>query len=205
MLSKRNIPINILLTFITCGLYGLYWQAKVNDEVHGLSGAPQTTTGGKAALYSFITCSLYYMFWVYKVGGELADYRTKKGWQPDAVPPAVYTWTAVVLTFVAAAFSCLDFVLNLASEMDDIDVNSEQFAGYLVGIAVVSLGYMVVIFIIQCVLTAIVIWVNYKRSDKSPQALYVVMALLRTNIFTTAFLQASLNDTLDRLEQEGGL
>ena len=204
-MSKRNIPINILLTLVTCGLYGLYWQAKVNDEVHELSGAPQTTTGGKAALYSFITCSLYYMFWVYKLGGELSDYRTKKGWEPDSVPPVVYTWTAVVLTFAAAGFSCLDFVLNLAGEMDNIDVQSEQFAGYLVGIAVVSLGYLVVIFIVQCVLTAIVLWVNYKRSDKSPQALYAIMALLRTNIFTTAFLQASLNDAIDRLEQEGGL
>ena len=206
-MSKRNIPINILLTIITCGLYGLYWQAKVNDEVHELSGNPQTTTGGKSALYSLITCSLYYMFWVYKIGDELAQYRVKKGWDMDSVSASVYTWVAVITTFLATAFGGLEFAVNFLASLTDEGSTAQQISTEetIIAFLVFSFGYLVIIFIVHSVFTGIILWVNYKRNDKNPSALYLVMAILRTNVLTTAFLQASLNDVIERLEAEKGV
>ena len=51
---------------------------------------------------------------------------------------------------------------------------------------------------IQGGLAALLLWFVYKRSNPSPRILYVLMFLLRTNIFTLGFLQDSLNDISDR-------
>ena len=32
-MKERNIAVSIILTIITCGIYGLYWCAVINDEL----------------------------------------------------------------------------------------------------------------------------------------------------------------------------
>ena len=41
-IRPANIPLAIVLTFFTGGLYGLYWLYRLTNETHELSRRPQT-------------------------------------------------------------------------------------------------------------------------------------------------------------------
>ena len=64
----RSIPLCILFTFITCGIYGIYWMIKMNDEINLLAGEPNATSGVMVFLFSIITCGIYSFYWLYKMG-----------------------------------------------------------------------------------------------------------------------------------------
>ena len=65
---SRSIPVAIILSLITCGIYGIYWMIKINDEVNEIAGEPQATSGGMVFLFSLITCGIYGLYWLYKMG-----------------------------------------------------------------------------------------------------------------------------------------
>ena len=37
-MKQRNIVVCILLSLVTCGIYGIYWMIVLNDETNALSG-----------------------------------------------------------------------------------------------------------------------------------------------------------------------
>lgn len=71
MIQKREIAVAIILSIITCGIYGIYWFIKLNDEINQLNGDTNDTTGGMAFLFSLITCGIYAIYWMYKMGDKL--------------------------------------------------------------------------------------------------------------------------------------
>ena len=74
----RNVAVCILLSFVTCGLYGLYWFVCMTDEANAVSGEPDTS-GGAALLLSLVTCGIYYFYWNYKMGDKLDKARAYNG------------------------------------------------------------------------------------------------------------------------------
>ena len=67
-ITRRSIPLCIIFSLITCGIYGIYWMIKLNDEVNIVSGEPYATSGGMVFLFSIITCWIYSLYWLYKMG-----------------------------------------------------------------------------------------------------------------------------------------
>ena len=67
-IMPRSIPLCIIFYLITCGIYGIYWMIKLNDEVNIVSGEPYATSGGMVFLFSLITCGIYGLYWLYKMG-----------------------------------------------------------------------------------------------------------------------------------------
>ena len=57
--SQGIIVLCIIFSIITCGIYGIYWMIKMNDEVNALAGEPGATTGGMVFLFTLITCGIY--------------------------------------------------------------------------------------------------------------------------------------------------
>lgn len=45
-MKQRSVGIAILLTIITCGIYGIYWLIMLNDETNYVSGHQQDGTSG---------------------------------------------------------------------------------------------------------------------------------------------------------------
>lgn len=74
--EKRSIPVSIILSIVTCGLYGLYWYYKLTNDTHQAVGRKTTASGGRAILFTIITCGIYSIYWAYKMG-ELS-WRLKK-------------------------------------------------------------------------------------------------------------------------------
>lgn len=64
---KRNIGLCILFSFLTCGLYQIYWFYKVTENLGDLSG-DHSISPGLAILFSFLTCGIYTIYWAYKMG-----------------------------------------------------------------------------------------------------------------------------------------
>lgn len=68
VITPRNIPLCVILSIVTCGIYGIYWMIKLNDEINALAGEPYATSGGMVFLLSIVTCNIYNLYWMYKMG-----------------------------------------------------------------------------------------------------------------------------------------
>ena len=77
MIQKREIVTCILLSFITCGIYGIVWFINLTDDVAYLSEDPEFS-GGKAFLFTLITCGIYSFFWAYKLGKNIQIAQSKR-------------------------------------------------------------------------------------------------------------------------------
>lgn len=189
-IERHDITLRILFTFLTCGLYGLYWMAQVTNDVHAVSGRPQCAGGGKAVLFSVLTCSIYMYYWIYKIGGELVEARYRMGLALDVVEKKIYRNVIVIMTLVSIGISGLQIMLQ-AFDDEYANMNPDLLFMLLFWVFIVNVA-------IQGGLAALLLWFVYKRNNPSPRILYVLMFLLRTNIFTLGFLQDSLNDISDR-------
>lgn len=81
MIQKRNIGLAILFTFITFGIYGIYWLVKITDEANELSGG-KGTTGVKALLLTIVTFGIYNFFWNYNMGKTMYAAQEQAGVTP---------------------------------------------------------------------------------------------------------------------------
>ena len=70
VIQKRDIALCVILSFLTCGLYGLYWFVIMTDETNSLSDE-QSTSGAAALIFTLLTCGLYSIYWYYKMGQKL--------------------------------------------------------------------------------------------------------------------------------------
>ena len=203
-IEKRDVALSVILTFITCGLYGLYWMYKLTEEVHALSGKPRTPDGGTVVLYTILTCSFYFYYWLYKIGGELVDLRRENGLPPDSVSNKTYMIVTVIMTVVYIIFMMLNYTFQfIVSATADAAprharASAEEEVLALGVILITLVVSLIFITLLQSALSGIVLWAVYKRKDRSPTLVYLLMALLRTYSFTIAFLQLSLNDFLQQ-------
>ena len=65
---ERSIPLYIILTIITCGLFGIYWLIVMADDMNALANDGDNTSGAVVFLLTLVTCGIYGWFWVYKQG-----------------------------------------------------------------------------------------------------------------------------------------
>lgn len=71
-INKRNPVIAVLLSIITCGIYGLYWLACLANDVNTVSDSdPNDMCGWKVIVFSLVTCGIYYFVWLYKAGEKI--------------------------------------------------------------------------------------------------------------------------------------
>ena len=75
---NRNLVVSIVFFFVTCGIYGLYWIYKLNDEITALSGEPGTS-GGMVILLNLVTCGIYSIYWYYKMGQKVDIIKGQRG------------------------------------------------------------------------------------------------------------------------------
>lgn len=68
MIQKRDIAMAIVLSIITCGIYGIYWFVTITDDVKTAAHDNDFQSGGTAVLLTIITCGIYGIYWAYKMG-----------------------------------------------------------------------------------------------------------------------------------------
>ena len=70
-IENRNIVTTILLSLVTCGIYGIIWFIKLTDDSNTACGEPNQTSGGMAFLFTLLTCGIYSFYWAYKMGENM--------------------------------------------------------------------------------------------------------------------------------------
>ncbi|MEE1003412.1 MAG: DUF4234 domain-containing protein [Acutalibacteraceae bacterium] len=90
MITKRNIGISIVLTIITCGIYGIYWFICLVNELNIAADEPQATSGGMVFLLSIVTCGIYLLFWMYKAGEKINKAKAMRGMPTDSNSGILY-------------------------------------------------------------------------------------------------------------------
>ena len=70
-LEKKNIATCIILTFVTCGFYGIYWFYCMISDINTISEDPDSMSPIIVILLSIITCGIYSVYWFYKAGALL--------------------------------------------------------------------------------------------------------------------------------------
>ena len=78
-IKERSIPMCIILSFITCGIYTLYWIYCLNDEVSWTAGEQSQTSGAMVVILSLVTCNIYTWYWLYKKGEETTAIKENNG------------------------------------------------------------------------------------------------------------------------------
>lgn len=99
MVRHRSVPVSIVLTVITCGLYGIYWFVSLTNEVNEVTEEPGTS-GGMALLFSLLTCGLYRIYWGYKMGEKLDASRYRNNVPSGSFP----------IMFLLLNLFCLDII-----------------------------------------------------------------------------------------------
>ena len=70
-MKKRSIAGCIILTFVTLGIYGIYWFVKLTNETNNLAPEEATMSGGAAFLVTLLTFGVYGLYWSYKLGRKM--------------------------------------------------------------------------------------------------------------------------------------
>ena len=71
MIQQRNIAVCIILSIVTCGIYGIYWFIVLSNDTNTVSNAENATSGGVAFVLSLITC--------HKQGEKIDKAKTDRG------------------------------------------------------------------------------------------------------------------------------
>ncbi|HBH95793.1 MAG TPA: hypothetical protein DDX91_08565 [Ruminococcaceae bacterium] len=106
MIQQRNIALCIILSIVTCGIYGLIWFVKLTDETNMVTppnpaGKPYTS-GGISLLLMIVTCDIYGLYWAYKQGEKLDNAKAARG-LPTSNQAVIYLILQLVFPVVGWA------------------------------------------------------------------------------------------------------
>lgn len=83
MIKKRDLVTSIILSLVTCGIYGIIWFIGLTDDAKAASNDESMQSGGVAFLLTLITCGIYGLFWAYKMGKAINQARINRGMPED--------------------------------------------------------------------------------------------------------------------------
>ncbi len=78
MIQERNIVLCIVLSLVTCGIYGIYWFICMVNDVNTVAETPNDTNGVMVFILSIVTCSIYLLYWLFKAGEKIQTAQEKR-------------------------------------------------------------------------------------------------------------------------------
>ena len=78
MVKEKNIATCVILSLVTCGIYGIIWFVALQDDVNTLTGDFKTS-GGMAFLLTLVTCGIYGIWWMYNQGSRIDSIKESRG------------------------------------------------------------------------------------------------------------------------------
>ncbi len=79
IIRERNIVICIVLTFVTCGIYGIYWMYRMIEETDYITGNPDPKDPGLVIVLGLVTCGIYLLMWLYNTGKRFDEMSFREG------------------------------------------------------------------------------------------------------------------------------
>ena len=81
-MTKREPWIVLVLTFVTCGVYHLWWQYTTTEELRSVSGRDDLSPTMDLIL-TLLTCGLFAIYVAYRNAGVVHDQYVKRGMQHE--------------------------------------------------------------------------------------------------------------------------
>lgn len=78
MVREKNIVLCIILSLVTCGIYGIYWFVTLTDDTNTISGEPGTS-GIMAFVLTIVTFGIYGLYWAFKCGEKIDKAHQNRG------------------------------------------------------------------------------------------------------------------------------
>jgi hypothetical protein len=82
-IRKRDLAMTIILSIVTCGIYGLVWFFGMVEDLNTAAPDPDDKTAGTVLLLSIVTCGIYGWIWLYKAGDKVDRIRQMNGELPS--------------------------------------------------------------------------------------------------------------------------
>lgn len=83
-IKNKSIVTCILLSVITCGIYGIIWLINMADDLNTAAGTTNDQSGVMVFVLTLITCGIYGFFWAYKAGEKVSMIRRRNGLPADS-------------------------------------------------------------------------------------------------------------------------
>lgn len=72
MIQRRDFWMVLLLTIITCGIYGFYYIYQITKDLNTMAGNDgKTIDPAIAVVLSIVTCGIYEVWWYYQMGNRI--------------------------------------------------------------------------------------------------------------------------------------
>ena len=82
-IRRREIAVAIILTFVTCGIYGLVWFFNLVNDLNTAVPEVNDKDPGMVLLLSIVTCGIYGIIWLYNSGNKVDKIRQMNGESPS--------------------------------------------------------------------------------------------------------------------------
>lgn len=198
----------LVLTFLTCGLFGIYWLYRMNEDLKRLRGESATAEGGRLVLYTILSCGLYTVYWLYVNSDVLGQLREEQGLEPDGASKESYIISTILAVVVSVGIGGLvtavagALLLLVDNAMDEAEL-VEAFS-QLAGSSLSSLFWGIVILLVMVALAC------RRKSGDSPRLLVVFSAIVfimqcLPPFLSLGFMQKSLNGLIEQSTTRRGL
>ena len=77
MIQEKIIATNVILSIVTCGIFGFVWFIQMTDDTARVS-EDKSMSGGTSLLLALVTCGIYYFYWSYKMGKNIYQAKLNK-------------------------------------------------------------------------------------------------------------------------------
>lgn len=115
-IQERSIPLAIVLTIVTCGIYGFYWIYKLHDEANALCGRRDEMSPALVVVLIIVTCGIYQVYWAYTQGEKFQEEAERRGSNEARDLPVLYLVMEAANYFVGATS-----IINKALMQDRIN------------------------------------------------------------------------------------
>ena len=88
-IAKRDIAVCIILSIITCGIYGIIWFCYLHQDLNTATQTQQDNSAGMVILLSIVTCGIYSLVWIYHAGQKV-DLLKQWNNEPSESSPVMF-------------------------------------------------------------------------------------------------------------------
>ena len=117
MINKRDVALAIILTILTCGIYGIYWFIVLTDDAKEVSGDQDLPSGIASFLFSILTCGIFSIYWAYKMGEIIKNAQQKNNLKVND-----YSILYMILEFLKFG------IINYALMQNDLNIIADKKA-----------------------------------------------------------------------------
>lgn len=114
--QQKNIAVCIILSIVTCGIYGIIWFIDMVNNLNEASGNQNANSGGTVFLFGILTCGIYLFIWMYKAGEQVNIAKGSRGLPVDSNSGVMYL-LLTVFGLGIVAYALIQSELNHIAEL----------------------------------------------------------------------------------------